>query len=60
MTNICMFVVAIIVLVCYHDSMESAGAITFEDDLDTVLNDTAGHLNALHGRLVDACVRDAR
>ena len=45
-----------IVLVCYHDSMESAGAITFEDDLDTVLNETAGHLNALHGRLVDACV----
>ncbi len=36
--------------------MESAGAITFEDDLDTVLNETAGHLNALHGRLVDACV----
>ena len=42
--------------VCYHDSMESGGAITFQDDLDTVLNDTAGHLNALHGRLVDACV----
>ena len=36
--------------------MESTGAITSEDDLDTVLNETAGHLNALHGRLVDACV----
>ena len=55
--NFCSFFVAFIVLVCYHDSMESAGAITSEDDLDTVLNETAGHLNALHGRLVDACVR---
>ncbi len=45
-TNIRTCHVAFIELLCYPDSRESAGAITFEDDLDTVLNDTAGHLNA--------------
>ena len=45
------------VLVCYRDSMESAGAITAAIvDLDGELNETAGHLNAQHARLVDLCV----